>query len=382
MMSIADLSMGSMPLMTNDFRLTIQLAVEGKAVRAPLKEMADELPPVRRLMLQKLIRLLRLLSLYHETNKMTAVNLAVVMGPNICRPRVMTLSSEALSQTQCVTNAVVGLIDEYEFILPREPPSSDKYLTQAKRESGIFTFDPTSPNLERVPSSGKVSLASKEAEDAVSTKLALSLSELSPDASALKTPQSARGAANRNRNRGASAAAKNRGFSNALEWLVTSVQDDVLEEVIADKDDSPEPASDEISSSSSATKLKRSKKSKSPSNGSKQGDDETAETGSEASITSPPKRERSKKLKSSSSANSTETSSTSASEPASPREPRGLTDSSSSSTKKKKKSTSTSLSRSNLELPSPADSSEDPPKSPRRRIAPPSREASENSGEY
>src|SRR5437899_856596 len=102
-------------------------------------------------MLQKLIRLLRLLSLYHETNKMTANNLAVVMGPNICRPRTMTLSSEALGQTQCVTNAVIALIDEYEFILPREPPSSDKYLTQAKRESGIFTFDATSPSLERAP---------------------------------------------------------------------------------------------------------------------------------------------------------------------------------------------------------------------------------------
>jgi hypothetical protein len=371
--------------------------VDRKKARGPLKLLADELPPLRRSMLQKLVRLLRLLSLYHETNKMTANNLAVVMGPNVCRPLVMALTTEALAQTQNVTNAVITLIDDYEFILPREPPSADKHLTQVKRESRVFdplqiNVSDESSSVERSPSGSKVSFTNvKEAEDAIDTKLSISLSDIKPDI-LLVPPKSARSGG---RQRGSSAAARNRGFSNALEWLVTSVQEDALDDqIVADEETNlQETLSANISSetmtaapSLSASGKKRStKKAKTQVDNSQPTEpfDPSSDAIASGATISQPKKERSKKLKSESSTNSTSETSTSNSEPPSPREKPSLSDStkssgstSSSGKKRSSKSRLTSDPASPRGDSTAQSSADEAQKSPRRKIAPPSREGS------
>jgi hypothetical protein len=368
--------------------------LDKKKGRAALKALVDELPPLRRSMLQQLIRLLRLLSLYHETNKMTASNLAVVMGPNICRPQSMASTMEALTEAQCVTNATILLIDDYEFILPREPPSEDTHLTKVKRSSRVL-IDPlvsvSITDMERSPSDNKV--GPKEAEDAIDSKLSLSLSDIKPD-QLLAPPKSARSAP-RSRSRGSSATPRNRGFSNALEWLVTSVQEDVLDDQIIIEEEtalSPTtaaagsesgasesssqpttPRGDLTQSFSSSSRKRSSKKSKTHSDASPTVDVESSI--SDTSTITVPKKERSKKLKSESSTNST-TSSTS--EPPSPREKSTLGDSvkSNSSTSSATSSSGKKKSKTKLTLGSEATEHEDAPKSPRRKIAPPSREGS------
>lgn len=388
-----------------EIRLSI---VERKKARTPLKELADKLPPLRRLMLQRLIRLLRLLSLYCETNKMTANNLAVVMGPNICRPEKMEMTVEALAEAQCVTNAVITLIMDYEFILPREPPNSDKHLAHVKRKSRVDNFMVPGINLPKAGSEADSITSVKEAEDAIDSKLSLSLSELKPDV-AMAEPMSARGPA-RSRQRGPSSA-RNRGFSNALEWLVTSVQEDTLEDVISsDLPALPEESAandsslmsssgssgtnsgttgvSSLSPSNSATLKSRrrmSKKAKTANDGSTQPESprevSTASTSTNGSESASLQLNlsagrRSKKLRSESSGNSTSAdTASSTSEPPSPREGK-----SSSSGHKKKKSNKSSASASGdspRRDPSADEENVGVP-SPRRRIAPPSRESSVN----
>lgn len=367
--------------------------MDKKKARAALKTVVDELPPLRRSMLQQLIRLLRLLSLYHETNKMTASNLAVVMGPNICRAQTMGSTMEALAHVQCVTNATIFLIDEYELILPREPPSEDRRLTHVKRSSRALVEPLALADLNRSGAGSKD--GAREAEDAITSQLSLSLSDLKPDV-VLSQPKSARSAP-RARARGPSANAK-RGFSNALEWLVTSVQEDALEEQIAEDDSHPatttaavvdvtaEPSSlpttprgEQSSTSGSSSRKRSTKKSKTTSDGSTVEFDLPSAADSPTSGTSSaPKKERSKRLKSENSTNST---ASSTSEPPSPRSPLGdsmkSNGSSSSSTSTKKKSKSKLAASDTLDVQAAA-TTEEPPKekSPRRKIPPPSREGS------
>lgn len=337
---------------------------------------------------------------------MTANNLAVVMGPNICRPEKMEMTVEALAEAQCVTNAVITLIMDYEFILPREPPNSDKHLAHVKRKSRVDNFMVPGINLPKAGAEADSIVSVKEAEDAIDSKLSLSLSELKPDV-AMAEPLSARGPA-RNRQRGPSSA-RNRGFSNALEWLVTSVQEDTLEEVIAtDLPSLPEESTvndsslmsssgssgaPSLSPSNSATLKSRrrmSKKAKTANDGSTQPESpreiSTASTSTNGSESASLQLNisagrRSKKLRSESSGNSTsaETAS-STSEPPSPREGKSTTSTGSGSGHKKKKSNKSSASASGdspRRDPSADDDSAGAP-SPRRRIAPPSRESSVN----
>ena len=385
--------------------------MDRKKARTPLKELADKLPPLRRLMLQRLIRLLRLLSLYCETNKMTANNLAVVMGPNICRPATMEMSVEALAEAQCVTNAVITLIMDYEFILPREPPNSDKQLAHVKRKSRVDNL--MIPSLAAKAGGSREAddyVGVKEAEDAIDSKLSLSLSELKPDI-AVAEPLSARGPA-RARQRGPSSA-RNRGFSNALEWLVTSVQDDVLEDVISsdlpslpEEEDSTLAASygsssaaigssSTLSPTNSATLKSRrrmSKKAKTANDGSTSShgaapesprEVSTASTSTNGSESTPLQLNvsagrRSKKLRSESSGNSTsaETAS-STSEPPSPRDAKSNGSGSGHKKKKSNKSSTSASGDSPRHRESGTDDDGGP--SPRRRVLnPPSRESSIN----
>jgi len=367
--------------------------LDKKKARAALKTVVDELPPLRRSMLQKLIRLLRLLSLYHDTNKMTASNLAVVMGPNICRAQTMGSTMEALAHVQCVTNATIFLIDDYELILPREPPSEDRRLTHVKRSSRALVEPLALADINRSGAGSKD--GAREAEDAITSQLSLSLSDLKPDV-LLTQPKSARSAP-RARARGPSANAK-RGFSNALEWLVTSVQEDALEEQIAEEDTpaaastaavadiTSDPSSlpstprgEQSSTSGSSSKKRSTRKSKTTSDGSTVDFDLPAQVDSPvSSASSAPKKERSKRLKSENSTNST---ASSTSEPPSPRslslgdsmKSNGSTSSSSST---KKKSKSKLAASDSLDVNAAPSTEETKEKSPRRKIPPPSREGS------
>lgn len=341
---------------------------------------------------------------------MTASNLAVVMGPNICRPEKLDISVEALAEAQCVNNAVITLIVDYEQILPREPPSSDKNLAHVKRKSRVdnFMMVPGLSLPSKTSSTSDDIVSVKEAEDAIDSKLSLSLSELKPDI-AVSEPMSARGPA-RSRQR-AQNSARNRGFSNALEWLVASAdtldepgdlpvlpEEEVPEEslALASSTGSSGAAAGgsvtTLSPSNSATLKSRrrmSKKAKTANEGTTSQAESprefsTASTSTNGSeIANVPLNisagRRSKKLRSESSGNSTsaETGS-STSEPPSPRDGKSTSSGSGSGHKKKKSNKSSASASGDSPRRDPAEEETAAVPSPRRRILPPSREGSIN----
>lgn len=95
----------------------ILFLVTGKKQIVTLKKLLRELPPVRFKVLERLCRLLKLISINSESNRMSVESLAIVMGPNILRPEEINQTSDYLAESQLVNNIVSVLIKEYDVLL-------------------------------------------------------------------------------------------------------------------------------------------------------------------------------------------------------------------------------------------------------------------------
>eukprot|EP00299_Pterocystis_sp_00344_P008862 c3533_g1_i1.p1 GENE.c3533_g1_i1~~c3533_g1_i1.p1 ORF type:complete len:340 (-),score=62.85 c3533_g1_i1:33-1052(-) len=73
-----------------------------------------QLPRLHGVVLTQLFELLRFISLYHEKNKMTARNLALVFAPELFRMEFESVSSGLTATEQGLVTFVIGLIEDFE----------------------------------------------------------------------------------------------------------------------------------------------------------------------------------------------------------------------------------------------------------------------------
>lgn len=128
--------LGSLPEPIIPFQMyNHSFQVQGKKQIISLKKLLSELPPLRFKVLERLCRLLKLISLYSDENKMSAENLSIVMTPNILRAKEMKATTEFLTETQLITSIVTLLIKEYDVLLadhePNEKEERKKFNAQS-----------------------------------------------------------------------------------------------------------------------------------------------------------------------------------------------------------------------------------------------------------
>eukprot|EP01122_Echinamoeba_exundans_P012742 TRINITY_DN5414_c1_g2_i2.p1 TRINITY_DN5414_c1_g2~~TRINITY_DN5414_c1_g2_i2.p1 ORF type:complete len:453 (-),score=99.89 TRINITY_DN5414_c1_g2_i2:99-1457(-) len=115
-----------------------------------LKKLIQSLPQLRLTLLVRLCRLLRILSVNSDVNRMSPENLAIVMAPNVLRPQGDKVSLDALVETQVVTKILAVMIANYDVVLDTidvPPPPSPRSLEAAEGEdnetgSGKKRFQP------------------------------------------------------------------------------------------------------------------------------------------------------------------------------------------------------------------------------------------------
>lgn len=151
-----------------------------------------KMSPLRRGILKKLLRLLRLISIYSEINKMTVENLAIVITPNIIRPHDK-MEFDHLNEIRYLNNAVSEMILGYTLIFAKEIENEDS-LMNIKLENDLKKTEVLKSNSHEL-------------------KLLPSLSELPKSKNG---PKSDRSDISKQSNK-----PRNRGFSNALDWLNT-----------------------------------------------------------------------------------------------------------------------------------------------------------------
>jgi hypothetical protein len=99
-----------------------------------VKKLVQALPQLRLTLLVRLCRLLRVLSVNSDVNRMSPENLAIVMAPNVLRPQGDKVSLDALVETQVVTKLLAVMISNYDVVLDTielPPPPSPRSIEAA-----------------------------------------------------------------------------------------------------------------------------------------------------------------------------------------------------------------------------------------------------------